>query len=127
MSLFNLLTKIRQAKQVEGLRPAEVIRLNKSRFQGLLRHVLTNSHFYKEYYGDQGVTLDNYEEVNLKDLPPIDKQLMMEHYDDFVCDPLLKREDAAGFAAAPLSPRYSGVLFAARREDEKKSGTIGIF
>ena len=127
MSLFNLLTKIRQAKQVEGLRPAEVIRLNKSRFQRLLRHVLTNSDFYKEYYGQQGVTLDNYEEVNLKDLPPIDKQLMMEHYDDFVCDPLLKREDLEKFISDPAN---RGKKYKNRYQvihTSGSSGTIGIF
>ena len=127
MSLFNLLTKIRQAKQVEGLRLAEVMRLNKSRFQSLLRHVLTNSNFYKEYYGQQGVTLDNYEEVSLTDLPPIDKQLMMEHYDDFVCDPLLKREYLEKFISDPAT---RGIKYRNRYQvihTSGSTGTMGLF
>ena len=41
--------------------------------------------------------LEYIENISVKDLPPISKELMMDHYDDFVCDRFLKRKNIEEF------------------------------
>lgn len=97
MSILNLLRKIQQVKNAEQLNVQQIRFLQEKRFKDLLKHVLKRSKFYKEYYEQHGITIDKVDKVTLHDLPPINKKIMMEHYDDFVCDPALKREDLEKF------------------------------
>ena len=89
----------------EYLNPSQVQRLQAIRFKRLLKHVLKNSKFYHQHYRAHNITLDNIQDISLQDLPPIDKQIMMDHYDDFVCDPVIKRQDLENFLSVSQDPR----------------------
>ena len=127
MPIFNLVKQMRHLRKSEQLDPHQVRVLREKRFKDLLRHVLEKSKFYKTYYREHGITIDDTDEIALQDLPTIDKKIMMEHYDDFVCDRVLKREDLEKFIADPSN---RGKKFKNSYEvihTSGSSGTIGLF
>lgn len=127
MSVVNLLTKINLVKKAENLAPADIEQLNNNRFKRLLKHVLANSPFYKKYYGQHGITITNCEKARLLDLPTIDKNLMMENYDDFICDTALKQQQLEEFIADPSN---RGKKYLGRYQVIHTSGStgrVGIF
>lgn len=97
--MLRLIYYILALKPAERMNAARIERLQDKRFRKLLKHVLTHSKFYKEYYKKAGITLDNYKKVAIRDIPTINKQIMMDNYDDFVCDPNLKHKKLEKFIA----------------------------
>ncbi len=96
-SIINISAKVCSIIATEFLNSSQIQHLQTIRFKRLLKHVLKNSKFYRRHYHAHGITLDNIGDISLHDLPPIDKQVMMDHYDDFVCEPFLKRKNLEEF------------------------------
>jgi phenylacetate-coenzyme A ligase PaaK-like adenylate-forming protein len=80
-----------QVSIAERLDAGQVASLRQKRLRRLLAHVLTRSRFYAEFYRSHGITLDKLPDVQLTDLPPIDKQIVMANFDELVCDPTITR------------------------------------
>ncbi|MGB8658228.1 MAG: hypothetical protein WCE90_10665 [Candidatus Zixiibacteriota bacterium] len=127
MSIFNLLKKIRQVKNAEKMTAQQIRLLQEKRLKDLLKHVSQKSRFYKRYYQEQGITIDKVDRISLQDLPLINKKIMMEHYDDFVCDPVLKREDLEKFISDPSNrgKKYRNSYHVIHTSGS--TGTIGLF
>jgi len=127
MSLIHLLAKIWHVRKAALLSPDEIQALQEARFKKLLHHVLKNSRFYRDYYGDHGITMEKADRVSLSDLPVINKKIMMEHYDDVVCDPALKREEIEAFISNPENQRkkYKGRYQVIHTSGS--TGRVGIF
>lgn len=127
MSIFNLLTKIQQVKNAERLNAQQIRLLQEKRFKDLIKHVLEKSRFYKTYYQEHGITADKVDKITLYDLPTINKKIMMEHYDDFVCDPTLKREDLEKFIGDPSNQgkKYKNSYQVIHTSGS--TGTLGLF
>jgi putative adenylate-forming enzyme len=88
---------------------------------------LQESRFYRKHYQEHGITAHDVDRVALEDLPPINKNVMMEHYDDFVCDPALKREELEQFISEPSNrgKKYRNTYKVIHTSGS--SGTIGLF
>jgi len=127
MPIFNLLKQMHHLKKTEQLDAHQVRLLQEKRFKDLLKHVLERSKFYRRYYQDHGITIDKVNEVTLQDLPTINKKIMMEHYDDFVCDPVLKKEDLEKFISDPSNrgKKYKNSYQVIHTSGS--TGTIGLF
>lgn len=104
-SNINVLLKILALKKTERLSVEQLQNLQTKRFNKLLRHVLQCSRFYKSYYNKHGITIKNIENICVADLPPISKKMMMDHYDDLVCDRFLKRKNIEEFLSYSKDPR----------------------
>ena len=104
---INVLLNTLALKNNERLSIEQLQNLQTKRFKKLLRHVLQSSRFYQSYYKKHGINLDNMKHVSVTDLPPISKQMMMDHYDDLVCDRFLKKE------------KYRRILESVRKPKEK--------
>jgi putative adenylate-forming enzyme len=115
------------AKRAESLTPKQIHDLQQKRFKKLLRHVLEKSRFYKRYYQEHGITERDVDAVKPEDLPAIDKQIMMENYDDLVCDPALKKDALERFIveSPDADTRYKKVYPVLHTSGS--SGTIGLF
>ncbi len=126
-SLPYLITRIREMKKAEALGEPELKQLQERRFKGLLRCVLRSSPFYRQYYSDHGIDIENVDGIELQDLPTIDKQLMMEHYDRLVCDSRLRREELEQFVSdrSAVQRRYAGDYEVVHTSGS--SGKIGLF
>ncbi|MCW3465042.1 phenylacetate--CoA ligase family protein [Chitinophaga nivalis] len=117
-----MLIDIYRAKRAEKLSQEQVAQLQHNRFQALVKHVIGNSRFYRTYYGDHGITADKIGKVELEALPTINKALMMEHFDDFVCDPRLKKAALEQFVS---NPGNRGQLYLNKFHIIRTSGTTG--
>ncbi|MGO8761768.1 MAG: phenylacetate--CoA ligase family protein [Desulfobaccales bacterium] len=126
-SHINVLVKMFAAKKAEGLSAGQLQDLQTRRFKKLLRHVLQYSRFYQWHYKKHGITLENIENVSVKDLPPINKELMMDHYDDFVCDRFLKRKNIEEFLSRCQEPRKKYHHRYTVIHTSGSSGTISLF
>ena len=60
------------------------------RLEAVVRHAATHSPFYRRRLAETGALGDG--PVQLQRLPVLDKSLLMEHFDELVCDPRLRRD-----------------------------------
>jgi putative adenylate-forming enzyme len=104
-SNINVLVKMIALKKTERLSAEQLQNLQEERFKKLLRHVLQCSKFYQWYYKKHGITFRNIDNISIQDLPPIDKEMMMDNYDDFVCERFLKRKNIEFFLSRSKEPR----------------------
>jgi phenylacetate-CoA ligase len=127
MSIVNLLHAVLVTKRAESLTAQQVQNLQQRRFRRLLRHVFRKSRFYKRYYREHGITQRDIEKVEMKDLPVIDKRIVMDNYDELVCDPALKKDDLEQFIAESpeASSKYKGVYRVIHTSGS--SGTPAVF
>lgn len=127
MGSLNTLWQVRKLEKAQRRSIHEIERVRAERFGRILKHALTNSRFYREYYGDHGINLDNAHEIPIERIPTIDKNFMMENFDDFVCDPKLKRAELEKFVSDPAHRcrSYLGRYHVVHTSGS--SGTIGLF
>jgi putative adenylate-forming enzyme len=60
------------------------------RLDAVVRHAASHSPFYRRWFDQTGALGDG--PVQLQRLPVLDKSLLMEHFDELVCDPRLRRD-----------------------------------
>jgi putative adenylate-forming enzyme len=70
---------------------AELVRHQQQRLDVVVRHAATHSPFYRRHFAETGALGDG--PVQLARLPVLDKSLLMEHFDELVCDPRLRRDE----------------------------------
>lgn len=126
-SVGNVILKILALKKTERLSLEQLQRLQTKRFRKLLRHVLQCSRFYKSYYNKHGININNIEKIFVTDLPPISKQMMMDNYDDFVCDQSLKRKNIEEFLSGSANPREKYRNLYTVIHTSGSCGTISLF
>ena len=69
----------------------ELLRHQQRRLEVVVRHAATHSPFYRRQFAETGTLGDG--PVQLGRLPVLDKSLLMEHFDELVCDPRLRRDE----------------------------------
>lgn len=127
MTIMNFLKAYIEVKKTEALEHQQIQDLQLTRFRKLLRHVLQNSRFYRRYYHEYGISESDINKLTPQDLPVIDKQTVMENYDDVVCDPALKKEALERFIIESPDPatKYKRVYRVLHTSGS--SGTVGLF
>jgi phenylacetate-CoA ligase len=73
-----------QVSREQGSR-ARLAAHQQPRLEAVVRHAASHSPFYRRWFAETG-TLGE-EPVQLQRLPVLDKALLMEHFDELVCDP----------------------------------------
>lgn len=126
-SNVNALLKMFVLKKTERLSVEQLQNLQTKRFKRLLRHVLQYSKFYQWYYKKHGINLNNIEYISVTDLPPINKEIMMDNYDDLVCDRFLKRKNIEEFLSYSKDPREKYHNIYTVIHTSGSSGIIGLF
>ena len=126
-SNFNVALRIAALKKTERLSVKQLQNLQAKRLKKLLRHILQYSRFYQWYYKKHGIGLEDIENISVKDLPPISKELMMDHYDDLVCDRFLKRKNLEEFLSRSKEPREKYRDRYTVIHTSGSSGTISLF
>jgi phenylacetate-CoA ligase len=75
---------------------AELASHQQQRLEAVVRHAATRSPFYRRWFAETGAL--GQEPVQLQRLPVVDKSLLMEHFDELVCDPRLRRDQLLDWA-----------------------------
>ncbi|HET6814169.1 MAG TPA: AMP-binding protein, partial [Actinomycetota bacterium] len=84
-----------QTRREQGPR-AQLAAHQQQRLEAVVRHAASHSPFYRRWFAETG-TLGE-EPVQLQRLPVLDKALLMEHFDELVCDPRLRRDQLLDWA-----------------------------
>jgi phenylacetate-CoA ligase len=69
---------------------AQLAAHQQQRLETVVRHAASHSPFYRRWLAENGPLGDG--PVQLQRLPVLDKALLMEHFDELVCDPRLRRD-----------------------------------
>lgn len=127
MSMINIMLKIKQMKKAETMSLEQLESVQHKRFEKLWKHVIQCSEFYRNYYQEHGVNLEKIDRIALEDLPIIDKSMMMEHFDLFVCDKNLQKNELEKFVSDPalVDKKYKGTYEVIHTSGS--SGRIGLF
>jgi phenylacetate-CoA ligase len=70
---------------------AQLAQHQQQRLETVVRHAATHSPFYRRWLAETGPLGEG--PVKLARLPVLDKSLLMEHFDELVCDPRLRRDE----------------------------------
>lgn len=117
MGVFRIMGLIPIMIHVQKQNEAYIKRVQQRRFRKLLRYSVSKSSFYRELY--KGIDLES---CDVKDLPVVTKQMMMDHFDDFVTDQRLKRAELRSW----LSDKNNlGKMYLNRFIPFQTSGTTG--
>jgi len=118
----DLLYRIFNVKSTEKIDRTALEKIQRHRLEMLLHHVFEHSQFYRELYTSKGITSADIPDIRLEELPVIDKKMMMENYDRFVCDKTLKQQDLEAFIA---DVRNRGQKYKGRYQVIHTSGSTG--
>ena len=93
----------------------------------LLKHVWQHSAFYRDYYGSHGIREADLGEVEIRDLPFLTKQVLMENFNEAVCDARLRKEELERWIQNDLDPRHDFQRDFVVINSSGSSGNIGVF
>jgi putative adenylate-forming enzyme len=103
--------------------PKEVLSQRQDqRLRDLLRHTVRHSPFYRRFYREHGISEHDLEFIRLTDLPPLTKRIVMDNFDEVVCDRSLKLAELQRFI---LEEGGRGKLFHDKFCVVHTSGTTG--
>ena len=86
MKKIGLMQAIMLTRKADRLTEERRSLLQQNRLQELVRYVKANSPFFSELYGELG------DEIKLSDLPPTNKQQLMQNFDKWFTDTSITKE-----------------------------------
>jgi phenylacetate-CoA ligase len=93
--LADVAAALRLAGREQGPR-AQLAHYQQQRLETVVRHAATHSPYYRQRLAGTGALGNG--PVKLQRLPVLDKALLMEHFDELVCDPRLRRDQLLEWA-----------------------------
>lgn len=97
MNYLNLLWDLYQLKRNTGKNRKEIKKLQEKKLRELLEYAYDNSKYYHRVFEEAGITRKQISMMPLSAFPVLDKQLLMEHFDELVTATDLKQEDLRRF------------------------------
>jgi amino acid adenylation domain-containing protein len=95
--------------------------------QALVRHALTYSPFYRDYYGAHGIKETDLSDIAVEDLPNLSKQTLMENFDNAITDSRFKRKDLEHWIKSNPDPAKSFHDDIVVIHSSGSSGSVGTF
>lgn len=103
MNYLNLLWDLYQLKRNTGKSREEMKRLQEKKLRELLTYAYDHSAYYHRTFEEAGITRKQIPLLPLWAFPVIDKQILMEHFDELVTVSDLKQEELRRFDAQESS------------------------
>ncbi|WP_125143406.1 phenylacetate--CoA ligase family protein [Clostridium transplantifaecale] len=97
MNYLNLLWNLYQLKRNAGRGREDIKRVREKKLRKLLAYAYDNSAYYHRVFEEAGITGNQISTMPLSAFPVLDKQLLMEHFDELVTVPDLKQEELRRF------------------------------
>ncbi len=104
-----------------------ILQSQRQSFRDLLHHVWRRSSFYRDLYSGSGIRESEIDEIMPNHLPLIDKKLLMEHFDEAVADPRLRKHDLGRWIHDNRDPAANFLDKYIVVHSSGSSGDIGIF
>lgn len=83
---------------------ASILKQRDAAFRKILRYAFRHSDFYRTYYADHGIELEDLEDIDPAQVPSVDKETVMDHFDDLVVPGELTRARVEGFLESSPAP-----------------------
>jgi len=99
VNYLNLLWNLYQLKRNAGRGREDIKKLREKKLRKLLTYAYDHSAYYHRVFEEAGITGKQIAIMPLSAFPVLDKQLLMEHFDELVTVPDLKQEDLRRFDA----------------------------
>jgi len=105
----------------------DIRKVQRRRLEKIIGHAYNHSDFYRDLYSSRGINTDNISEIEITDLPIVDKNLIMDNFDQVICDKTIKREALSAFINDPAryNQRFMGKYTVIHTSGS--SGKTGIF
>lgn len=110
MNYLKILIDLYRLKKNVKLSAKEMHSLQDKKLRRLLRFAWEHSAYYRVAFENAGITKEHLYTLPLSCFPAIDKQVLLEHFDELVTVPDLKQEDLREFDAEEAADRkpYQG-------------------
>ena len=110
MNYLKTLTDLYRLKKNMKLSAEKMRSLQNGKLRKLLRFAWEHSSYYRAVFERAGITEEQLDTLPLSCFPTIDKQALLEHFDELVTVPDLKQEDLRKFDAEETADRrpYQG-------------------
>ncbi len=105
MRTITLLSQLLKFRNDSKLDAQKVQELSRQRFTSLLENVYHSSKFYRDLYSFHGIKPKDLKDIIPKDLPIIDKAMVMDNFDSLVTDPSITRKLVEEFLSNDTNPR----------------------
>jgi len=100
----------------------DLLQWQQKRLQWLVKWAYTNSAFYRKLYDEAGVNIHNFE---LEDLPLVNKQMLMDNFDEVMTTPEITEREIKEFCEARRRNEIPYGHFKGRYLPIKSSGSTG--
>lgn len=105
MNYLKILIDLYRLKKNVKLSAKEMHSLQNKKLRRLLRFAWEHSAYYRVAFENAGITKEHLYTLPLSCFPAIDKQVLLEHFDELVTVPDLKQEDLREFDAEEAADR----------------------
>ncbi|MDZ7778189.1 MAG: hypothetical protein U5L09_22480 [Bacteroidales bacterium] len=105
MNTITLLTQLNKFRSDSKLTAQKVQELSRQRFTSLLEKTYHASAFYRDLYSSHGIKPKDLKDITLKDLPIIDKAMVMDNFDALLTDPSITRKSVEEFLSNDTNPQ----------------------
>ena len=120
---LNLLWNLYQLKKNTAKNEEQMKELQEKKLRKLLRYAYHNSAYYHRTFTQAGISEKNIDRISLKQFPVIDKDLLMQNYDELVTDPEVRQEELRKFDESPASKSEN---YLGRYHIIHSSGSTGV-
>ncbi|DAC73124.1 MAG TPA: hypothetical protein DSN98_01585 [Thermoplasmata archaeon] len=127
MSTFTLVRSYLAMRRNEKKSRENILRLQQKKFRALLQHAFQHSRFYHDLYTSAGITSESIKTVDIEDLPIVDKDILMEHFDEVMTQRDVTKKGVQKFIQENRDPNdlYLGKYHVLHTSGS--SGKIGMF
>ncbi len=127
LSIINVAMNVIKVKKAEKMNANQLAYERNKHLRSMLKYVFDHSLFYRSIYKSAGIDTDAINQIQLAQLPIINKSILMNHFDDILCDKRLCKEDIEKFICDPenLYKKYNGKYEVVHTSGS--TGEIGIF
>lgn len=127
MSIINIWRTTKKLRQEVYLNKDKMRLLQEEKFRKLLKHAYKNSLFYRNFYTDYGIKEEHLDEINIKDIPIINKNILMDNFNELACDKKLNKNKLEEYV---MNPKNIGKTYLNKYlviHTSGSGGKIGIF
>lgn len=97
MNYVKLLCNLLQLRGNTKKSRKQIKEIQKKQLREMIRHAFEHSKYYHDVYTEAGVTADNIEIFPIEKLPVVDKQILMEHFEEIVTAEKLNQDSFVQF------------------------------
>ncbi len=123
MNYARLLWQLYRKKQLMEKPQEQVQALQEKKLRKMLLYAYDHSAYYREAFETAGITADRIGTTPLDHFPTLNKELLMEHYDEIVTDPNIRQSELRSFGERSSD---SAELYLGKYHVVHSSGSTGV-